>query len=291
MICIYHSRDLDGYCSGAIVKKRYPDAIMIGYDYGKPFPWDAIPDGEPVIMVDVSLPMADMERLGLLSKNLVWIDHHASAIHDYEIYSQQGEGFLTAVLKDGFAACENAWGYLYPNSEMPVAVRLLGKYDTWRNGDKNEWNDVILPFQFGMRLNVSSAEQFPQDLLAHIPYVNNELIPKILTRGHLILDYQRQQNSLAMKAAFEIQFAGYRVLACNGAGFNSEAFASRWDEAKHDLMMPFRYNGSQWIFSLYTSKEIDCSELAKSMGGGGHKKAAGFQMDHLPDFILRRLEA
>jgi hypothetical protein len=61
MIGICHSRDLDGYTSGAILKLKYPEIKLIGYDYGQPIPWDQIPVGEAVIMADVSLPMSDMD--------------------------------------------------------------------------------------------------------------------------------------------------------------------------------------------------------------------------------------
>jgi len=47
-------------------------------------------------------------------------------------------------------------------------------------------------------------------------------------------------------------------------------------------MMPFQFDGKKWTISLYTTKdEIDCSVIAKSNGGGGHKKAAGFQVEDI----------
>lgn len=104
MICIYHNKDLDGYCSGAIVKLKYPDCKMIGYDYGQPLELDIT--GEPIIMVDVSVPMTTMKKLSQLSNHqLTWIDHHASAIKDYneyiEIYAQGNQEaikiFCTAI--------------------------------------------------------------------------------------------------------------------------------------------------------------------------------------------------
>lgn len=42
-LCIYHSKDLDGVCSGAIVKHFVPDCEMFGYDYGQEFPWHLVP--------------------------------------------------------------------------------------------------------------------------------------------------------------------------------------------------------------------------------------------------------
>ena len=38
MKCFYHSADLDGHCSGAIVKMVYPECELIGINYGDKFP-------------------------------------------------------------------------------------------------------------------------------------------------------------------------------------------------------------------------------------------------------------
>ena len=49
----------------------------------------------------------------------------------------------------------------------------------------------------------------------------------------------------------------------------------------HDMVCRFAYNGKGWTYSLYSSNpEIDCSEIAKQYGGGGHRGAAGFKLDH-----------
>ena len=56
-------------------------------------------------------------------------------------------------------------------------------------------------------------------------------------------------------------------------------------------MMPFVFDGSKWTVSIYsTNKNIDCSELAKKYGGGGHKGAAGFQCENLPFSITLRIK-
>jgi nanoRNase/pAp phosphatase (c-di-AMP/oligoRNAs hydrolase) len=46
--------------------------------------------------------------------------------------------------------------------------------------------------------------------------------------------------------------------------------------------MPFYFAKNKWVVSLYTTKDIDVSEIAKKYGGGGHKQAAGFTCDKLP---------
>jgi uncharacterized protein len=277
MVCIYHSRDLDGYTSGAIVKRKYPDAKMIGYDYGQPLTMEIT--GEPVIMVDVSMPMVTMAKIASMSNfQFTWIDHHASAIKDYKEFIGEGESFCTAILEDGISACEGTWKYLFPDEPMPEGIKLLGEYDTWRNQDKERWENRILPYQFGMRIHCSSPETFPWDSLADVD--------KIIRDGNIVLAYQREQNAKACKSAFPIDFENFHAICLNGGGFNSDVFKSVYDESKHDIMMPFMFNGKFWTISLYTTKDdIDCSVIAKRYGGGGHKKAAGFQVEDIRSVI------
>lgn len=286
MICIYHSKDLDGYCSGAIVKLKYPDAKLIGFDYGQEFPIDEIPEGEPIIMIDVSLPMDKMKGLAKHSNwKFTWIDHHISAIKDYKNFIGEGESFVNAVLEDGIAACEGGWKYLFPDLRMPMAVKLLGEYDTWRNTDKERWNRYIMPFQYGMRMKCQSAETFPMEVLKQEgnESLSFSAVNELIVVGSSILEYQKMQNERACRYAFEIEFEGLRAITLNNGGANSQVFASVYDENKHDIMIPFFFTGTNWTFSIYTTKdEIDCSVIAKSKGGGGHKKAAGFQLKELP---------
>ena len=282
MICIYHSKDLDGYTSGAIVKRKYPDAKLIGYDYGQPLEIEAT--GEPIIMVDVSVPMATMLKLAQMSNfQFTWIDHHVSAINDYKQFTEGKESFCVAILEDGISACEGAWKYLFPNEEMPEAVELLGEYDTWRNGNKIRWENHVLPFQFGMRQICNSPETFPDYLLEKKNTRFGQDVLNVIRDGKLILSYQAMINeSQCKRAAFESTLGGLRAICLNGGGLGSDTFKSVYDETKHDLMIPFQFNGKFWTVSLYTTKdEVDCSAIAKSMGGGGHKKAAGFQVSDI----------
>ncbi len=289
MICIYHSRDLDGHTSAVIVKRKYPDAKLIGYDYGQPVPYDQIPAGEPVIMIDVSLKMPEMCELARHTNwQLTWIDHHISAINEYNAFVGGGETFMTTVLQNGIAACEVGWEYLFPNEPMPQAIKLLGEYDTWRNADKQRWENQILPFQFGMRLHCNSPQTFPtQFFLGNGSSLHDEGIDEITQQGKTILKYVAITNETqCRKAAFEMQFEGLRAICLNGGGFNSDVFKSVYDEARHDIMMPFQFDGKQWVFSLYTTKEdVDCSKIAIARGGGGHRMAAGFQVNDIREVL------
>lgn len=273
IIGIYHNRDLDGFASGAIIKLMYPSAEMFGYDYGQDFPQNIY--GKHIIMADISIPMKQMLDLTVLNgNNLTWIDHHISAINDYNEFVVSNGNFCNAILQDGIAACEGTWNHLFPDKKMPLAIKLLGEYDTWRNNDKERWNNEILPFQYGMRFRCNSVDSFPKQLLE-----DDKLIDTIISEGKIILMYQSQIDTLLCKnSSFELEFNGLRAICLNG-GSNSGSFISVYDENKHDIMIPFRYSRNKWVISLYTTKDnIDCSVIAKTYGGGGHKKAAGFQV-------------
>lgn len=287
MICIYHSRDFDGWCSAAIIASKYPEAQLIGYDYGEAYP--SIPDDVPLIVVDVSFPMEFMKQLATSRDNqLMWIDHHVSAIKEYKKFIKEKEDFCVSYINDELAACELSWEAFYRDVEMPKAVRLLGSYDTFRNYGSEEWENETLPFQYGMRSLFSSPEEFDKRLLA-----NDEaamyLIDEIIDQGKIILRYVRKtEDDICMRKAFEAEFDGYKVICLNKASFNSLTFRRRYDPDKHDLMMGFHHNGEYWSVTIYTTHEhVNCTEIAAKFGGGGHRKASGFSVSDILSMLKR----
>ncbi len=284
MIGIYHSKDFDGVCSGAIMKHRYPDIELIGYDYGEPFPWGKVV-GHHVIMADVSLPMPDMYRLSKVAPSFTWIDHHASAIDDFnkEFAPRLDEFYSTPrivpVLDSKYSACELCWKYFFPDKGMPLIVEYLGRYDRWDKSDPKFFDEVLLPFQYGMRCEYAlDPDKFPSNHFSQS--LTDKAESKSITLiGRSILKYQAQQNEQVLQQrSFEGTVDGLPALFCNGVPHNSQSFASGYDPEKHKLMVPFHYDGKTWNFSLYsTHEDVDCGVIAKLYGGGGHKGAAGFK--------------
>lgn len=277
MIVIYHSADLDGLVSGALIKMKFPDAEMRGFDYGQLFEPEI--NGQPVIIADIAFPMEKMVQIAKGSNfQLTWIDHHISAINAYKEIVGDGEPFCTAVLDHEIAACEGTWNYLFPESPLPLAVKLIGEYDTWRNSDRQHWEEEVQPFQFGMRLYCNSIESFPVEV-----FDNENLVFQIMKDGRKILRFQSSVNELLCKRnAFEFTFEGLRAICLNGGGSNLDTLKSVYDEAKHELVIPFQFNGINWTVHLFSTKEyVDCSAIPKAKGGGGHRNAAGFQVNNI----------
>ena len=307
--CYFHSADLDGHCSGAIVKYKFPEAQLIPIDYGTKIDYSKISKDDTIYMVDFSLqPFSEMYELRnyVGASNFIWIDHHVSAIKDADefpikmlkIVNSAGGAielppstFNTECIgkrqEDGKAGCELTWEYLFPDDEMPAAVRLLGRYDVWDLEDPQ-----VLEFQHGIRLENTD----PNNQLLWKEYFeplarDRVKINKI--NGRTILAYQKQENKKYCNASvFELEFEGYKAICSNKMLNNSQFFESVWDNQKYDIMISFGlHKNGLWTFSFYTDKDgVDCSIIAKKLGGGGHKQAAGCSFKQLPTEFMKQIK-
>lgn len=289
MKAFYHSADLDGHCSGAIVKMFQPTCQMIGINYGQDFPWGDIEDGETVFMVDFTLqPFEQMERLASLA-DLVWVDHHKTEIDE----SEKRQFKTPGIRRIGIGACALTWEWFgrdVGDGELPIplAVRLLAEYDVWNHTDPR-----TLPFQYGIRINENTWPENQDfwnkfiDATAYGQKFAEGMIIKTVEIGNTILSYEKSQNEKFCRAySFETELGGLAAIACNRGFTNSKVFDSVWNPEDHDLMVTFcrlKPPAYKWTVSLYSDKpEIDCGVIARKFGGGGHKGAAGFQCSDLP---------
>lgn len=278
MKCFYHD-DMDGKCAGAIVHKFYKvdrdytkemgeECEFLRINYKDEFPFDDIKPGETIVIVDFSLQKeGEFQKLLAITENVIWIDHHKTAIEKH------GDLNVRGIRRDGTAGCELTWEFFYPNIAVPPVVKLLGDYDVWAFKYGEDTNKL----QTGIRLYKTSptSEEW-------LRWLDPKYYPaKELENGQISLKYRDNYYAELVKSwSFFTEFEGHKVIACNAGSVSSQLFDSVSED--YDIMMPFVFDGKQWTVSLYTKKDIDVSEIAKKYGGGGHKKAAGFQCKELP---------
>ena len=182
MKCFYHSADLDGHCSGAIIKYLHPECEMIGINYGDVFPWETIQKWEIVYMVDFALQPFNPNMINLNEKcNLVWIDHHKSAIEEWQEAFPGGEVMAiegARCFDNSQAGCRLTWDYIF-NEEAPRAIKLLSDYDVWNHSDPD-----TLPFQFGMRQYDTSPEN---TVFWREVWEIDDVVDSIIYEGQIIL--------------------------------------------------------------------------------------------------------
>jgi len=287
VLCIYHKVDLDGAVSAAIVLRRYgaENVTLVGWTYGNPFPTqqvgEAVKNGHLIILVDVSFSVEIMKQLSTDKMTIqykdyplqvIWIDHHITAIQDSEKYDYSRiKGIRTCER----AACELTYEFLN-GKESPTGIALLGQYDSWRQEGLHPWEDV-LNFQYGMKNYGLNPLDMPDFLWTGDP----DELKATAEVGSGIRKYLKQKNAVECKLySFEAEIRGLRAICLNTTEFQTQTFASVYDEEKHDLMCAFVLNGTDVIkMSLCATKaEINCGDIARHFGGGGHKGAAGFQI-------------
>ena len=108
----------------------------------------------------------------------------------------------------------------------------------------------------------------------------NELMNKIIEEGKAIKRFADSQNTkYAKRLSFETTIQGIDCIAICKPG-NSTALAEKFND--YPLGVVFQYKDGVYSYSLYSqNKDIDCSKIAESFGGGGHKGAAGFTSDYI----------
>lgn len=283
-VCFYHRSDLDGHCGGAIYAKYMTEQGLLfklhGIDYGDEIPWDLI-DGEDLTIIDWSFqPWSLFCEVLRRANSVMWIDHHKSAIEEYQRSEVDSQCRLLTLLDTTKSGCELAWQRFFPNNPMPEAVRLLGRYDVWDHQDRR-----VLPFQYRMRLEETDPKEHARTVWFPLLRERVFLDPYII-EGNLFLRYQEKQDASEVTHTwFPLHWNNMLWVACNRTGKGSTFFKAVWEkEREHfDGMMTFGWTGKRWRIGLYSDKEdVDCSAIAKANGGGGHKGAAGFQCDVLP---------
>lgn len=264
MLCLHHN-DNDGFCSYYIVKKKYPDITGISIDYSRPFPFDEISTGEFLVIVDYSFNSVEiLDKLLTITKNIIWIDHHVSSL-------KYGTAIKGVRANNIPAACYLCWEYFFPKESIPEVVELVSDYDTWQF----KFGDSTKFFGKGMMLYQGDPDIW-EELLDDR---GGDLVARIMEEGKIIMKYQSIYYQILLKnASFEVTFEGYKTIVCNACKLNMEVFKHA---PKRDLKIIFYFDGKNYNLTLY-SETVDCEQIARKYGGGGHKGAAGFKVKELP---------
>ena len=302
---IFYHNDNDGKCCAALIYQYYnlntPDPcaeIPITFnkmDYGMRFPIEDISKNEKVYIVDYSIEVNEMKELLSITKDIIWIDHHKSAIEKYlpfiEELNEAGkiiEGERDTLL----AGCELVWTWFYKkNTKYPDFVKYVADRDMWRW----KYADNTRNYNDGLIIYDTSPNSIIWD---------DHFTPEVMRDGKVV---SKTKNSMSMEQleerGFWLTFHGYKAFAINSDVIRgSEYFEIYAPDA--DIWIVFRLccckpnpNLQQdiyWTVSLYTKNpDIDVSKIAmnymyKGKIGGGHKGASGFQSKGL-DFLYGQL--
>lgn len=225
--------------------------------------------GTDVIIADYAYPLPVLRPLAAAAKSLVVLDHHKTA--EADLVGQREFATVFDLNKSGAVL---AWEYAFPERPVPELLLHIQDGDLWR-------------WQLPQSREVSVA-------LASYPFdftVWSTLdVATLRQEGTVILRYQKQQIERVIERASVEDFAGYRVPVLNTPVWQSEL--GNLLAQGHPFAVLWYETPTERVYSLRsTDNGVDVGALAKSLGGGGHRNAAGFRAPRSPAPPVNRPDA
>lgn len=311
-LILYHASCTDGYGAAFAAWCKFgDDAEYVPVQYGDDPLKDIIYEGRDVYMLDFSVPRVDMEHLLDLASKVVWLDHHKTA---FEMWCKDGvrEKFTQGevipksgakpvachiVLDNNKSGALLAWEHFHPHTPVPDLIKRIDDRDRW-------------VFQYPDSKAVHAGLQLmqPWDFLGWSLFVPSTCLQaagwrhyydNLVSVGETALKVHAEQIERSVRHAekcairhpdgdhehnpWEWNSGGYWYAP--GLAVNSNVHAS---EIGHGLANASGTYGLIWYYdgatgrancSLRSNGDYDVSAIAKLFGGGGHKNAAGFNID------------
>jgi oligoribonuclease NrnB/cAMP/cGMP phosphodiesterase (DHH superfamily) len=270
---------MDGRCAGAIVARytnNYNPEDYFEVDYLMDLPIDCISEDEDVYLVDYSFKentIWQLEKIFQKTKNVVWCDHHSSSLN--LINSRPELNCISGIRKEGISGAALIYMYLYDVDELdfcPKFVQYVSDYDCW----KYNLSKSTTYFKLGLEMhNFNALDDIWISLLELDNFLDILTLNKIIADGEKIKQFIDKDNAQYLKNfGYKSIINGLPCYVVNKKS-NSWIFGDKINE--YPVVVVYAFNGDKYSYSIFsTNKDVDCSKIAESFGGGGHKGAAGF---------------
>lgn len=315
---VFYHGDMDGIASAnilgneivprntkndALTKKRQEE-IFIEFDYNKQQDLKNIqlPKNEIVYFVDCSPDQEVLDIILSQAASVFIIDHHISRKEMLEQYFKENK--IKGMFYNGASATlitycwanmivkdkkttDNVKEFLdwfglsrinQERSDIPLSIKLINSWDIW-----NGFYADAEPY----KINFESKHFNPNDKGITPLLYDNRIITQAIKKGYIMKEQMDTWAETFMERyGYEVSYEGHKFFVANLGNGNSKYFGDKIKD--YDAVIPYCYNGEYWTCSIYSDseKEFDCSEFAKKFGGGGHKKAAGFKIEQLPEWLM-----
>lgn len=257
---IYHGNCYDGITAAWICWTKFEDkADYISLNYS-----DEPPNviGKEVYVVDFSFKRDILEKMRLDAESLVILDHHKTAQDDLK-------NFPGAIFDMNRSGAGIAWDFFYPTKERPDLVNYVEDRDLWR-------------FKLPNSKEITAwIQSFDIDLYTWINEVAYLDVENAYKEGKSLL---RQQNKLVKSIAFNARLRKINEYIAPYVQ-TSILMSEVCDQMLKDYpdypfsFYSFQRKDGKFQYGMRSRPDFDVSIIAKQFGGGGHKQAAGFELD------------
>jgi uncharacterized protein len=226
--------------------------------------------GKNVVILDFSYGNELTKKMIEEANSLLVIDHHKSAM--VELHDISNTYF--DMTKSGAIL---SWEFFHPGKEPPKFIKYIQDRDlwSWELEYSKEFSAAfdMVPFEF------EEFEKFEDD----------SVFDDACKRGSYILAYSKTVVKKVCEKATARKMDGKDVMVVNASHWMSEIGARLAPDCDFAMIWYWDHAAGHTKVSLRAFHEtVDVSEISKKFGGGGHKKAAGFQLPknkHIEDLF------
>lgn len=216
--------------------------------------------GKNVVILDFSFDNATTKNMIEEANQLLVIDHHKSAM--VELHDISNTHF--DMTKSGAIL---SWEFFHPGKEPPKFIKYIQDRDLWA------WElDYSKEFSAAFDMVPFEFEEFEK-------FEDDSVFDDAVKRGSYILAYSKTVVKKVCEKAQLRKLDEKEVLVVNASHWMSEIGSRLAPDCDFAMIWYWDHDARETKVSLRAFHDtVDVSEIAKRFGGGGHKKAAGFQL-------------
>lgn len=217
-----------------------------------------------IYVLDNSLAASVIKRLEEAGNRVVIIDHHFSSEKDVKSAKEY-------VFDTSHSGAVLSWKYFHPKKKIPRLLAYIEDGDLWLHKLPN--SKYFLSYLYAQPFDFKKWNKLARDM------ETNAGRRACLEKGKVISEYRDALIEREVNRASLVFFEGRRILAVN-----SSLKIIRSDvgnvllKKKPPMSVVWGFEGDNVHVSLRSNGKVDVSNIAVRYGGGGHKRAAGFNL-------------
>lgn len=271
VVVIYHGPCNDGFTAAWAAWMRFGEkARYYQTNHGKPPPSGL--KGKDVFILDFSYPKEVVKEIEKQANSLVILDHHLTALNELS-------GFDCFVFDMKRSGCGLAWDYFHGNPRPNLIVHVEDQ-DLW-NFDYSHTREIMAVIE-------TTEKTFENWNDLFLSLEDDAKYQNIAKQGRTMIDYRNHiVRERFVKKPTYIYLDNNIVPAANSTIWQSEIGAALSRNNDSFAAVWFQLSDGRFKISLRSDKRMgmDVSKVAQKYGGGGHKNAASFITEHVPQIV------